>query len=147
VHAWLLTFHFVGMVMWLGGFFALVRVLGYHAVEPPSVRPTLRRIEWRANYLFAWPGAILVVATGAMLVRAYGYGWLRVSLWMQAKLALVGVLLLVHLGVSRTQRRIARLDLDHPLARGWSAISFLLLLLMIAITALSVHKPFVGGAP
>ena len=147
MRAWLLTFHFVGMVMWLGGCFTLARVLGYHAVEPPSVRPTLRRIEARANYLFAWPGAILVLTTGAMLVRTYGASFLRVSLWMQAKLVLVGLLLLVHLGVSRTQRRIARLDLDHPVARGWSTISFVLLVLTVAITALSVHKPFVGGAP
>jgi protoporphyrinogen IX oxidase len=145
VRGWLLTLHFIALVMWMGGLFMVVRLLGYHAIEPPSVRATLRRIEARANYLYAWPGAILSCASGALLVRLYGLAWLRVSLWLQVKLVLLAILLLIHLGITRAQRRIAGSDLDHPVARGWNVMAFLLLAFLVAIVGLSVHRPLVGG--
>jgi uncharacterized integral membrane protein (TIGR00701 family) len=143
---WLVTAHLVGAIGWLGGLILLVRVLRYHADEPPSARPTLSRLEKRINWTAAIPSAVLSIAAGVLLVRQHGVAWLRTSFWMQAKLALVLVLLISHLGVTRAQRRIARLDANAPLSRApFGALALGIGLLLVAIVALSVHTPRVDG--
>jgi putative membrane protein len=147
MRAWLLTFHLIGIIMWMGGFMVFARLLAYHAVEPPSARPTLSKIEARLNYVVALPGAALAIACGVLLVRQHGLSWLRVALWLHVKLVLVVALLLAHLGATRAQRRIARLDPNAPIPRrGWRVLHFLLGLALIAIIALAVQQPMVAGA-
>ena len=134
------------MVMWMGGVMAFARLLAHHAAEPPSARPILSKIERRLNYLVAVPGAILTIACGVLSIKGYGLDWFRVSLWLHAKLALVGVLLLLHLGATRAQHRIARLDPNAPLRSGaWTALNLIFAILLVAIIALAVHQPLVGG--
>jgi len=147
MRAWLVTFHLVGMVMWTGGVMAFVRLLTHHAVEPPSARPILSKIEKRLNYLIAFPGAILTIACGVLLVQAFGRDWFRVSLWLHVKLALVGLFFLLHYGATRAQHRIARLDPNAPLrSGGWTSLNVLFALLLVAIIALGAHQPMVGGS-
>lgn len=143
---WLLTFHLVGVVMWMGGFMVFARMLRYHAEEPPSARPTLTKIETRLNFGIAIPGAILTLVCGLLAVRNYGLAWFRVSLWLHVKLVLVLVLLAAHLSATRAQRRIARLDVNQPVPRGgWRALHAILGVLLLAIIALAVHQPMYGA--
>jgi uncharacterized membrane protein len=146
MRAWLLTFHLVGVIMWMGGFMVFARLLAYHAVEPPSARPTLSRIESRLNYFVAVPGAVLATGCGIFLVRQHGLHWLGVALWLHIKSVLVLVLLVAHLGATRAQRRIARLDPNAPIAgRGWRRLHLLVGLVLVAVIALAVQQPMLGG--
>ncbi len=145
--SWLLSAHLVGMVGWLGGLIVLLRVMRLKATEPPSARATLARLEARLNWGMVIPSAILSTAAGVLLVRHYGLAWLRVSLWMHVKLALVLVLLFVHLGVTRAQRRISRLDHNAPLSRApFGLLSYVVGALLVAIAVLAIHRPMVGGS-
>lgn len=146
MRGWLLTFHLVGAVLWTGGLFVLTRLLSYHAGEPPSARPTLSRIESRLGWLWVIPAALLSIGSGGWLVSGLGVDWLRVSLWMQAKLALVGVLLFVHGSALLAMRRVARRDPNEAISRApWRALSVMVVILLVAVIALSVQRPWIGG--
>src|SRR5436309_4742925 len=96
MRAWLLGFHLIGVVLWMGGLLAFSRILGYHAKEDPSVRPRFTFIEGRLNYLVAVPGALLTIAFGVWMAYGYGRAWFRVAVWLHWKLSFVLVLAVIH---------------------------------------------------
>jgi putative membrane protein len=137
---WLLAFHLLGVVLWMGGLLTLSRVLGYHAREAPSVRPRYTWLEGRLNYLVALPGAVLTVATGVGMAIFYGRAWFRAALWLHYKLALVAVVLTLHFSLTLRQRRIARQSPEAPVPRAlFAAMHGTLGLLLIGILLLATH--------
>src|SRR5258706_15988343 len=88
IRSWLLAFHLLGVVLWMGGLLTLSRVLGYHAREAPSVRPRYTWLEGRLNQLVSIPGAAITIGFGAWLAAIYGGAWFRVAGWLHYKLAL-----------------------------------------------------------
>jgi putative membrane protein len=142
VRAWLLTFHLVGVVLWMGGLLTFSRVLGYHTKEAPSVRPRFTYLEGRLNYLVTIPGAALTVACGLGLINVYGAAWFRVATWMHYKLALVAAVVIIHAVLTVKQRRIARQSPSEPMKRAlYAAMHGTLGLLLIAILALATLQP------
>jgi uncharacterized integral membrane protein (TIGR00701 family) len=142
VRTWLVTIHLLGVVLWMGGLLMFSRVLGYHARELPSVRPRYSWLEGRTNGLVAIPGAVLTLVPGVCLSWIYGMAWFRQSIWLQWKLVLVGVILVIHAYLTVEQRRIARRPADAPLSRArFAALHGTLGLVLIAILALAVAKP------
>jgi uncharacterized membrane protein len=147
MRAWLLTFHLVGVVLWMGGLLTLSRMLGYHAREAPSVRPRYTWLEGRLNYLVTLPGAFLTCALGAALAWQHGASWFRVARWLHVKLALVLVVAVIHAALTLKQRQIARRPPDAPMKRAlYAALHGTLGLLLIAILALATHQPMAAGA-
>ena len=93
---WILGFHLIGVVLWMGGLLTFSRILGYHSKELPSARPRFTFIEGRINWLVAVPGAVLTIVFGMWLVRQHGEAWFRVALWLHIKLALVVGVVVIH---------------------------------------------------
>ena len=147
MRAWLLTFHLLGVVLWMGGLLTFSRVLGYHAREAPSVRPRFTWLEGRLNYLVTIPGAVLTIAFGLWLTSIYGMAWFRVAVWLHYKLGLVAAVIVIHVVLTKKQRQIARAAPDAPMKRAlYAALHGTLGLLLIAILALAAHQPMAAGA-
>lgn len=139
---WLIGFHLIGVVLWMGGLLAFSRILGYHAKELPSARPRLTFVEGRLNYLVAVPGAVLTIVFGVWLAWQHGMGWFRVALWLHIKLALVAATVAIHAVLSVKHWQIRRAHPEAPMSRAlFAALHGTVGLLLIAIVLLATTQP------
>jgi uncharacterized integral membrane protein (TIGR00701 family) len=139
---WLIGFHLIGVVLWMGGLMAFSRILGYQSKELPSVRPRLTFIESRLNMLVAAPGALLTIVFGVWLAVQHGAAWFRVASWLHYKLALVCVVLVIHVVLTVKIRQIRRAAPSAPMSRGlYAALHGTVGLLLIAIVLLATNQP------
>lgn len=115
---WLLGFHIIGIILWMGGLVTIGRLLGHHAsLESAEARRALIPFE-RKSYLFAiLPGFLIALLTGlGMLVfKSEGIGhYLNPSgPWgatFHAKLTLVVVLIVIDQLVFAKMRKLHRDD-------------------------------------
>lgn len=136
---WLKAFHVMAMVTWFAGLFYLPRLFVYHADagDPPGIERF--RIMERRLFAIMTVGAAATLAFGiAMLVAFPAYlsmGWLHV------KLALVALLIAYHGYCYKLMRDFAQNRNAHT-ARWYRLFNELPSLLLIAIVALAVVKPF-----
>lgn len=122
---WVLVFHLIGMVMWIGGLFMAMAAATSGAAE--LAQKGLRR--------FAHPGAALMIITGALMMVLMPF--VRDAMWLHVKLALVLLLIVVDLLVTARLRKGAapgrmRLGMYH------SAVG----ILFLGILILALVKPF-----
>jgi protoporphyrinogen IX oxidase len=144
----LVSFHLVGVVLWMGGLLNLSRILGYHAREHPSVRPRYAWLEGRLNYLVTIPGAVLTLGTGVAQAILLGAGDFRAARWLHYKLALVATITILHVVITVKQRRIAAAAADAPINRkAFAALHGTLGLLLIGVILLAVTKRPVLSVP
>jgi uncharacterized membrane protein len=142
MRATLLAFHLLGVVLWMGGLLTFSRVMGYHARESPTVRPRYVWLEGRLNYLVTIPGFVITLGCGLGLMRIYGMQWFEKAVWMHWKLGLVGIVAILHVGLTVQQRRIGRRPPDAPMKRAlFAAIHGTIGLLLVAILLLAAHQP------
>jgi putative membrane protein len=142
MRGWLLGFHLIGVVLWMGGLLSFSRILGYHTKEDPSVRPRYTFLEGRLNYLVAVPGALLTIAFGLWLAVQHGMQWFRVAVWLHWKLTLVLAVLVIHVVLSVKHHQIRRAPPAQPLSRGlYASLHGMIGLLLIAIVLLATHQP------
>lgn len=142
MRGWLLGFHLIGIVLWMGGLLSFSRILGYHTKELPSARPRLTFLEGRLNYLVAVPGAVLTIVFGIWLTWSHGMAWFRVALWLHIKLLLVAVTLVLHVVLSVKHYQIRRAHPSAPMSRGlYAALHGTVGLLLIAIVLLATNQP------
>jgi putative membrane protein len=142
MRGWVLAFHLVGVVLWMGGLMTFSRVLGYHAREAPSVRPRFTYLEGRLNWLVSVPGMVLTIGCGLGLLSIYGAAWFRVATWMHIKLTLVVAVIAIHAVLTAKQRRIARQRPDEPVPRAlFAAMHGMVGLLLIGILILACVQP------
>jgi putative membrane protein len=135
---WVKAFHIVFMVTWFAGLFYLPRLFVYHAMS--SDEPSLGRfkiMERKLYYGIMTPGAVLTIATGAVLWLYYDFA----GGWLYAKLALVAALVVYHLWCGSLLRafREERDTRTHVWYRWFNEAPVLFL---IAIAVLVVVKPF-----
>jgi putative membrane protein len=96
--AWILVFHLIGLVFWLGSLLVVTHVLAVHSEEPSTAaRATLGRLEMKLLRGLAHPGAALMVITGTILIGEKP-AYLREH-WLHAKLVLVALLFVLDLRV------------------------------------------------
>ena len=139
---WLIGFHLIGVVLWMGGLMAFSRILGYQSKELPSVRPRLTFIESRLNMLVAAPGALLTIVFGVWLAVQHGAAWFRVASWLHYKLALVVAVAVIHVVLTIKIRQIRRAAPSAPMSRGlYAALHGTVGLLLIAIVLLATNQP------
>ena len=94
---WVKAFHIIFMVTWFAALFYLPRLFVYHAdVEDDISNQRFKIMERKLFYGIATPGAIITIALGFWLIHLMGYGVLS-SLWLQAKLILVAILVIYHI--------------------------------------------------
>lgn len=140
---WLLAFHVVGVVMWMGSLMALSRLLGYHTREPASVRPRFSFVEGRLDLGGAVPGALLTLLTGLGILAVEPAGWFRAAGWLHTKLLLVFLVAGLHAGLRIRYRRLARQRADQPISRAFFAAAHGTIgLLLLVIVILAVVRPF-----
>jgi putative membrane protein len=138
--AWILVFHIIGLVFWLGSLLIVTRVLAMHAEETSvEARAALSRLESRLFKGFAHPGAALMVITGTMLVNQLP-GDLRQP-WLHAKLLLVVVLIALDLRIYFRSKAFQAGKIQ--LTRGeCMAMHGIIALVFLGILILVLTKPF-----
>ncbi len=94
---WVKAFHIIAMVTWFAGLFYLPRLFVYHASSDDEISNQRFKIMERKLYFgIATPSAIITVLLGFWLIHLLGYGILSLF-WLQAKLALVTLLVIYHI--------------------------------------------------
>ncbi|MBA4740618.1 MAG: CopD family protein [Burkholderiales bacterium] len=126
------------MVTWFAGLFYLPRLFVYHAMS--SDQTSLERFKIMERKLFygiMTPGAILTIVTGFWLVML---GWGFGSFWIQAKLGLVGILVVYHIwcGILVRSFKNDRNVHSHVWYRWFNEFPVLIL---VAVVFLVVLKP------
>jgi len=136
---WIKAWHVVFMVTWFAGLFYLPRLFVYHAST--SDGPGVERFRVMERRLFA------IMTLGALLTAGFGI-WLLVinpgllkTGWMQAKIALLALLVAYHVWCWRLVRDFAagRNVHSHLWYRWFNEVPTLLL---IGIVLLAIAKPF-----
>jgi len=138
--AWILVFHLIGLVFWLGSLLVVTHVLAVHSEEPSTeARAALGRLEIKIFNGLAHPGAALMVITGIILISQNPL-YLREH-WLHAKLLLVAVLIVLDLRIYyRTTAYLAgRVELRR---RECMALHGAVSLVFFAILILVMLKPF-----
>jgi len=138
--AWILVFHLIGLVFWLGSLLVVTHVLAIHSEEPSAEgRAALGRLEIKIFKGLAHPGAALMVLTGIILISQNPL-YLREH-WLHAKLLLVAVLIVLDLRVYyRTTAHLAgRVELRR---RECMALHGAVSLVFFVILILVMLKPF-----
>jgi protoporphyrinogen IX oxidase len=139
---WLVGFHLIGVVLWMGGLMAFSRILGYHSKELPSARPRFTFIEGRLNWLVAVPGAVMTIVFGLWLLWQHGAAWFRVAAWMHYKLTLVLAVVAIHVVLTVKHAQIRRAPPSAKMSRGlYAALHGTVGLLLIAIVLLATNQP------
>jgi putative membrane protein len=136
---WVKSFHIVFVASWFAGLFYLPRIYVNLAEEPePHARARLllmaRRLL-RFTTLLAIPALVL----GIWLMAGYGIG--QGSVWLNAKLALVVLVIGYHGALALMLRRFRTRGINWS-ARAMRVFNEIPVLLLIAIVILVVVKPF-----
>jgi protoporphyrinogen IX oxidase len=136
---WLKAVHVMAMVTWFAGLFYLPRLFVYHADTLDAIGAERFRIMERRLFAIMTIGAGATVLFGiAMLVAFPPYlamGWLHV------KLTLVALLIIYHGYCYKLMRDFAQ-NRNARTARWYRLFNEAPSLLLIAIVALAVVKPF-----
>lgn len=104
---WIRTFHIFFMVCWFAGIFYLPRLFVNHAMASSETLAQQLSIMERKLYRFITPFAVLTVVLGLALM-ATRWDYYVSAAWLQAKLALVVVLLAYHYCCGRIVKNFAR---------------------------------------
>jgi putative membrane protein len=138
--AWILVFHLTGLVFWLGSLLVVTHILAIHSEEPSiEVREALGRLEVKLLKGLARPGAAVMVISGIIMIGGNPH-YLHEH-WLQAKLLLVALLVVLDLRVYfRTTAFLAgRVELRR---RECMALHGAISLVFFAILILVLLKPF-----
>jgi len=133
------SLHIIFMVTWFAGLFYLPRLFVYHAMAKDRI--SQERFEVMERKLFwgiATPGGVLTVVFGVWLWLGW---WRHAGGWMDAKLALVALLVAYHVwcGKLMLDFRAGRNRRSHVWFRWFNEAPTVLL---FAIVLLVVVKPF-----
>jgi uncharacterized membrane protein len=138
--AWILVFHLIGLVFWLGSLLVVTHILAIHAEETSiEARAVLGRLETKLLKGLAHPGAALMVITGGLLIAEHPH-YLHEH-WLHAKLLLAALLVVLDLRVYfRTSALIAgRTEVRR---RECMALHGAISLVFFGILILVLLKPF-----
>ena len=134
------AFHLIAMVAWFAGLFYLPRLFFYHADSQDNISQDRFKIMERRLYRgIMAPAAIATVGLGIWLMSYNFSAYLNMG-WMQAKLILVGVLIMFHLycGVLRKQFES---DQNQHSSTFYRFLNEFPTLILIAVVILAVVKP------
>ena len=95
--------HIIFVVSWYGGLFYLPRLFVNLALAETQAEKDRLNLMARKLYRFMTPLAVLALAFGIWLWLGYGFA----GAWLDAKLALVAVLVAYHLYCGRLVKRFA----------------------------------------
>ena len=136
---WAIVFHLFGVIIWIGNLLVLASMLSLASEEVGAARERLIVVARRLFQVGGNLGALATVFFGIVLILL-DPSTLMVG-WLHVKLVLVLVLLYFHY---RLYRRILNLENDpsDATAREFKMLHGIVSMLLIAILALAVLKPF-----
>ena len=138
--AWVLVFHLIGLVFWLGSLLVVTHVLAIHSEESSAeARAALGRLEIRLFRGLAHPGAALMVITGIILISQNPH-YLHEH-WLHAKLLLVALLIVLdlrvyYLTISNLAGRVELRRRECMALHGTISVVFFAILILVML------KPF-----
>ncbi len=138
---WILVFHLIGLVLWLGSLLVVMRVLTAHIEErSPEARQALSRIETKVLRGLAHPGAALMIITGILMILTNTAYYLHAH-WLHVKLLLVAVLIALDLRVTFRARafQAGKIEMRRGECQGLGgaiAAIFVIILMLVLV------KPF-----
>lgn len=135
---WIKAFHVIFMVTWFAGLFYLPRLFVYHvdaADEASRMRFVLME---RRLFVMMTIGMIATIGLGVWLLIGW---WLPPPHWLEAKIALVALLLVYHFYCRKLIGDFAA-GRNIKSARFYRLFNELPGLLLIAIVILAFVKPF-----
>lgn len=95
---WLLAFHIVAIILWMGGLFQLSRHLGIHTAEADGEAiDAFVDYEYKTYYFVVLPGFLVALGTGLYMLVSKGFGhYLASDVWggtFHLKLLLIALLI------------------------------------------------------
>jgi putative membrane protein len=138
---WVKAFHVIFMVTWFSGLFYLPRLFVYHAMSTDNISNTRFKIMERKLFFgITTPGAIFTIFFGAWLLHLEYHTYINM-LWLQIKLALVGLLILYHLYLGKLLYAFKGNNNQHGhVFYRW--LNEVPVFFLIAITFLVILKPW-----
>jgi putative membrane protein len=135
---WVKALHIVFVVAWFAGLFYLPRLFVYHAQSSDAVSIERFKVMERKLYRgIMTPCMVLTLVFGVWMWLGYGFR----GGWLDAKLALVAILVAYHFWLGRLARELAA-GASHRSHVFYRWINELPLLLLAGIVILVVVKPF-----
>ena len=138
---WVKALHVIFMVTWFAGLFYLPRLFVYHAVTTDDTSHDRFVVMERKLYIIMTIGAVLTAIFGFWMMGVYAWEVYSQSIWLNAKLVLVALLVAYHLACLKIVRDFRNRENrhGHVYYRWFNEAPSLLL---IAIVLLVVVKPF-----
>src|SRR5438552_12600421 len=140
LYPWAKAVHVIAIIAWMAGMLYLPRLFVYHcdAERGSKQSETFKVMERRLLTIIMNPAMVVAWVLGLWLAWDGGlFGWR----WLQTKIVLVLIMSGMHGFFVRCVREFA-LDQNQRPQRFYRLINELPTLLMIAIVALAVVKPF-----
>lgn len=133
--------HFFGLALLFGG-----TITSWILVKKGHPSKALATIAWNCMHLVAAPGLILLILTGFLQSAALHWEHFRGSTYMQVKVALSLLILILLFWDMRTQKAIIRQNPDADLLIDMlnkrQAIALSICLLTLVIMWLVSYRPF-----
>lgn len=135
---WLKAFHIVFVISWFAGLFYLPRLFVYHAgaLDAPS-NARFKVMERKLYRGIMVPAMLLTLASGIGLWLGFGF----TGGWLQAKMALVALLVAYHFWMRKLLGDFAR-DANRRSHVFYRWVNEMPTVLLVAIVILAVVKPF-----
>ena len=132
---WIKSLHIIFMVTWFAGLFYLPRLYIYHSLTTDQTSSDRFKImERRLYYGITTPGGILTIVFGIWLWLGHNYA----GMWLNIKLALVGVLIVYHIycGKLLLDFKYDRNKYSHVFYRWFNEFPTILLIFIILLTVI-----------
>lgn len=141
--AWALTFHLLGLIVWMGALLDLTRILGYHVKEELAVQARLSAMEFRMFFFVATPGLAITLIFGIILFFLGGgvSQYLVGKGWFHAKLTLLIGLFVIHFFIGKQILKL-RATPQKISPKRFKALHGIAALMMVLILILVMVKPF-----
>jgi putative membrane protein len=135
---WLKALHIVFVISWFAGLFYLPRLFVYHAgaLDAPS-NARFKVMERKLYRGIMMPAMLLTLASGIGLWLGFGF----TGGWLQAKMALVALLVAYHFWMRKLLGDFAR-DANRRSHVFYRWVNEMPTVLLVAIVILVVVKPF-----
>lgn len=134
--SWILVFHLVGIVFWVGSLLLLTRILAWHVGEDEALKPRLAELERKLLAGGAGPGALIAIVTGLWMLIELEWGPLDSQMngaGFHIKLTLVVLLIALHGLIQIKAGALARGEATS--AKSFKVLHGVVGLLLIAIIA------------
>ena len=135
---WIKSLHVIFVVAWFAGLFYLPRLFVYHAQSEDETSNARFKVMERKLYRgIMTPSMVLTIVFGVWLL----VGWEFHGVWLQAKMVLVGILVVYHFWLGKILREFEHDDnrRTHVFYRWVNEIP---LLILAATVVLVIVKPF-----